>query len=257
LRERTLEKNKFDMLKGKAVAYDVDPAGDYMKPGNNPPEQAFQLLRCGLHLLLHVSDNAFPAIDSRTRKRGPKWIRQGILFNGDKGTLLLAHAVPALMAKLDGRLGGDEPPELTGDHHRRFYETVKSFYPLMKGANFVEQCMREFEVMETHEVRPVVVEGVQPANEYSQALMRGENPDEDPGLVAMQRDYARDYFIDRAIFVAIRQTLSPNDQKLLQDKLFRFVMVEDAEAAELRSRSRRAWIEGIGPYLEYARLDAQ
>jgi hypothetical protein len=245
------------MLKGKAVAHGIDPAGDYMRPGNNPAEQAFQLVKCGLDMLLYVSEHAFPTLDKRSRKRGPKWIREAILYSGDRGSMLLAHGMTALMAKMGGRLTGDEPPELTAEHHQKLYDTVKSFYPVKKASGFVEGCMREFEVMETHEPRPAVVEGEQSANEYSQALMRGENPDEYPELVAVQRDYSRDYFIDRAIYVAVRHSLDPKDVQVLEKKLVRFVMVSDSEAAELRTRSFRAWTEGMKPYLEYARLDAR
>ena len=257
LRQSTFEKNKFDMLKGKAVAYGIDPDGDYMRQGNSPAEEAFQLIKCGLEMLLHVSEHAFPTLDKRARKKGPKWIREAVLYSGDRGSMLLAHAMSGLMAKMDGRLTGDEPPELTAERHQKLHDNVKSFYPVKKAQGYIDGCMREFEVMETHEPRPIVTEGSQPANEYSQALMRGENPDEDPELVAMQRDYARDYFIDRAIYVAVRHSLSPNDEQILEDKLVRFVMVSDSEAAELRARSFKAWTEGIKPYLEYARLDAR
>jgi hypothetical protein len=245
------------MLKLKAHAYDVDPSGDYMRPGNTPPEQAFQLLRCGLAMLLTVADTAFPSLDRRTQKRGPKYLRSSLLFYGEVGMLVFAQAAPLLLWKLDGHLSGTEPPELTAEHHRKFFETVISFYPYRKGGiNVPEILLKEFKVMEDQELRESVTEGLQSPNEYSQALMRGENPNEDPELVAIQREYATDFFIDRAIMLAITRSLNPNDKKLLGDKMTRFQGIEDpSTAAEFRRRARSGWIEGSKTYLEYAQLE--
>jgi hypothetical protein len=169
--------------------------------------------------------------------------------------MMFAHAAPALLARI-GRLSGDEPPELTVDHHRRQYETLKSFYSLGKNSDFFSFCFREFGTLERGSPSKSVLEGKEPANAYSQALMRGENPDEDPELVAMQREYATDYFIDLAIHSGIKNALAPNDRQLLEKKLVRFVMLDESAAAEMRERARRAWIDGTRPYLEYTRLDA-
>ena len=134
VRESTLEKNKFDILQPKALAYDIDPAGDYMRPGNSPAEQAFQLLRLRLRHVAGLADNAFPAFDKRTRKRGAQVDSAGVsVSTAVTADDCSAHAMPRLYAKVDGRLSGDEPPELTGDHHRMMYETVRSFYPLRRG----------------------------------------------------------------------------------------------------------------------------
>ena len=259
VRASTLEKSKFEILKAKALAYDIDPAGDYMRPGNNPPEQAFQLLRCGIEMLLSMSDDGFPTLDSKTRKRAPKYVRQAINYYGDSGSLIFGQAVPLLYAKVDGRLSGEEPPELTGDYHRKLYQTVSSFYPFRKVPTWVADCLREYRVLEEHELPQPQEEtdGEVPVNEYSQALLRGENPDEDPRLLALQRDHARDFFIEKVTTMAIKHSLSPNDRKLLKAKFVRYQGIEDeAIAAELRERLLNAWIEGSQTYLEYARLDA-
>jgi hypothetical protein len=259
MRASTLDRNKFEVLKQKALAYDVDPTDDYMRPGNNPPETAFQLLRVGLEMLLYMTDNGFPTFDSRTLKKAPKYLRQSLLFYGDMGALVLAHTVPLSYVKENGHLSGDEPPELTVDHHRRLYETVSSFYPFKRmGTTVAQDCLREYTVLEKHELPEEVVNEEQPpANEYSQALLRGENPDEIPELVAMQREYARDFFIEKATTRAIKLGLSPNDRKHMRDKFVGSPSIEDPSArAEFLERIRNAWIEGSQTYLDYALLDA-
>jgi hypothetical protein len=258
VRESVLEKNKFDMLKAKALAYGVDPAGDYMRPGNNPAEQAFQLLRCGLEMLLIVSSAYFPTLDRKSQRRGPKWLRAAVLYWGDRGTMILARAAPALMARTDGWLDVDQPSELTPDHHRKLFDQVQSFYPLSKFfSEYVNEMEAEFKVMEEHKPRKEIVGGEEPPNEYSQALLRGENPDDDPELVATQREYATDYFIDTAHHQAISTALDKNDNKILNNKWARLSQLEEPLASQHRARLRQAWREGIQPYLAYARLDAQ
>jgi hypothetical protein len=259
MRASTLDRNKFKVLKEKALAYDIDPADDYMRPGNNPAETAFQLLRIGFEMLLFMTDNGFPSLDSRTRKKVPKYLRQALLYYGGSGMLVFAHTLPLLYVKEKGHLSGDEPPELTVDHHRRLYDTVSSFYPFKRMGSTVDQpFLREYKVLEEHELPEEVVEGEDPpANEYSEALLRGENPDERPELVAMQREWARDFFIEKATTRGIKLSLHPNDRTLLASKFTSSQAIEDASArAEFSERLRTAWIEGSQGYLEFARLDA-
>jgi hypothetical protein len=259
MRASTLDRNKFEVLKQKALAYDIDPDGDYMRPGNNPAETAFQLLKLGLDMLLFMTDNGFPTLDSRTRKKAPKYLRQSLLYYGQPGTLIFAQTLPLLYVKERGHLSGDEPPELTVEHHRKLYDTVSSFYPFKRmGSEVYEPFLREYNVLEEHELPEDVVEGEKPpANEYSEALLRGENPDERPELVAMQREYARDFFIEKATTRGIKLSLNPNDRKLLASKFASFQEIEDASArAEFIELLRTAWIEGSKEYLEFARLDA-
>jgi hypothetical protein len=246
------------MLKAKALAYDVDPAGDYMRPGNSPPEQAFQLLKCGLEMLLIAAEVYFPVRSRKYQKKGPKWLRTGVLYHGEGGALVLARAAPLLMVKADGFLEVDQPPELTTEHHRQLFGQVQSFYPLSKLlGNLLEDMEAEFKVMENHEPRDKVVSGEERGTEYSQALMRGENPDEDPELVAAQREFAIDYFIDTALHWGCRGALNTNDQKILKEKWMRLPELPDSAVAEHRARLREAWREGIKPYLEYARIEAE
>lgn len=217
-------------------------------------------MSCALDMLIHLAEAAFPALDRRTRKRGAKWTMQALLFNGGDGSIMLAHAVTALMVRANGRLSDEEPAENVVDVscHRRLQEAVASFYPLPRhSTDLIADCDLEYRVMDTHKPREAVLEDPSAGNEYSQALLRGENPDDDPALVAMQREYARDFFIDRATFGVIRQTLDRRDRVLLRDKLVRFPRVEDPkQASELRKRNLAAWIEGLRPYHEYARVDS-
>jgi hypothetical protein len=259
MRASTLDRNKFEVLKAKAFAYDIDPADDYMRPGNNPAETAFQLLRHGLDMLLFMTDNGFPTLDSRTRKKVPKYVRQSLLFYGWSGMLIFAQTLPLLYVKEKGHLSGDEPPELTVEHHRKLYDTVSSFYPFKRmGETVDEPFLRQYKVLEEHELPQEVVDGEQPpANEYSEALLRGENPDERPELVAKQREFARDFFIEKATTRGIKLSLNPNDRKLLASKFASSQTIEDASArAEFSEMLRAAWIEGSKEYLAFARLDA-
>ena len=256
VRESTIEKSKFEILKPSALSYDVDPAGDYMRSGNNPAETAFQLLRCGLEHLLAMADHGFPTVDSKTRKRAPKYIRQALFFYGDGGAIIFAQMVPLLYVKVDGRLSGEEPSELTTEHHRNLFKTASSFYPLMKKSSVLEESQREYKVLEQHELPQEDSDGEVPVNDYAQALLRGENPDDDPRLVALQRDYARDYFIEKCTSFAIKHSLAPNDRRILKNKFARFQRLDEPAATEYRERLRNAWIEASRTYLEFARLDA-
>jgi hypothetical protein len=258
MRASTLEKTKVEVLKPKALAYDVDPLEDYMRPGNNPAETAFQLLRCGLEMLITMADEAFPTLDSKTRKKAPKYLRQGLFYYGEPGAVIMGQTVPLLYTKVNGRLSGDEPPELAVERHRALYETVISFYPFKRAGESVgDQCLREFTMMETHEVPEEVRDGTIRANAYAQALMNGENPDENPELLGMQREHAIDYFIEKATTSAIKFSLPPNDRKLLKSKFTRFQGIEDPDTAmEYRKRLRSGWIVATQHYLDYALLDA-
>jgi hypothetical protein len=261
LRESRLDRTKLDVLKGYAHAFDVDPEGDYLRPGNSPPERAFQVLSCSLDFLIYLGDVAFPALDKRTRKRGAKWLRQALLFFGGNASVLLANAVPLLMVETGGRLSPADPadPVVSPEQHLRLHKAVQSFFPIgRKDEGFMDRCLAEFRVMEAHEPRERVREGEQEPNEYSAALLRGENPDDDPELVAMQREYARDWFIDRATFGAVSRGLDGKDRKILSGKLVRFSQLTDESASrELRTRALAAWVTGLGPYHDYARLDSQ
>jgi hypothetical protein len=258
MRKSTFEKNKFDMMKAKALAYDVDPEGDYMRLGNTPAEEAFQLLKCGFEMMMIMSSIYFPTLDRRSQRKGPKWLESGVLYHGENGMMVLARAAPALMARADGGVEVDKPPEITASHHLELFDQVQSFYPLPKAhGDSIAKMEAEFKVMEKKEPRREVLDGEEPPNEYSQALMRGENPDDDPELVERQREYATDYFIDLALHFGVSRALDRNDNKILKQKWARLPKLQEPLASRHRARLREAWREGIKPYLAYARLGAQ
>jgi len=282
MRASTIEKSKYEVLKKHALRYGLEPDDDYMRPGNNPAETAFQLVRCGMDMLVSMADTGFPTQDKGLRKKGGKYIRQALFYYGDWGAIMFGQMAPLLYLKTDGRLSGEEPPELTVEHHRKLYETIVSFFPYVKNPALTSQVLREFTILETHELPEdeemdlnktdrdhpegdewgaVLREEMKdtgpkpPLSEYAQALERGENPDDDPSLVQRQRDYARDFFIEKATSAALKTSLAPNDRKLFAGKFVRSFTLQEPKAEEFRNRIRGAWIEGCQTYLEYARLD--
>jgi hypothetical protein len=255
MRASTIEKSKFEVLKKNALKYDLEPDGEYMRSGNNPAETAFQLVRCGMEMLLVVADRGFPSLDKRLQKKVGKYIRQAILYYGDRGAIILGQLTPLLYVKVGGHLSGDEPPELTVEHHRELYETVSSFYPYLTDAEMARKCMREYRVLEEHELPEAVQSGERAPNPYAEVILQGGNPDDDPELVSLQRDWARDFYIERAISMALKRSLSPSDRTLLNSKFDRAAHLEEPERTEFRDRLRNAWIMGCQPYLEYARMD--
>jgi hypothetical protein len=258
LRATKLDKIKDYVMKAHALKFDVDPDGDYMRPGNSPPERAFMVLNCMYPMLLTMLEMSFPAVDARTRKRGAKWTRQSLLYQAGESCMVLANAVTTLMVETEGKLASDQPPVVGVEEHQRLKDAIFSFYPLpVKAANIIPGCAEEFEVMRTHQPREQVAEGKQEPNEYSAALLRGENPDEDPRLVQIQKEYARDFFIDRANFQSIRIAMHAKDRVLLRDKMVRFINLKGKESEELRQRALAGWIKGLEPYHEYALLDSQ
>ena len=133
-KERSIAYLGRETLKGYALDFDVDPDGDYMRPGNSPPERAFQIARSAFDLLVGISERGVPSQDRKTQKRGGKWMIQNILFRGGQVSISqLAHGLPALMVRIDGALGDDEIPRVGAVEHARFLKTVEDFYPLGKG----------------------------------------------------------------------------------------------------------------------------
>jgi hypothetical protein len=257
-----LEKTKSAVMQRQAHRMGLDPSGDYVKPGATPAEQAYVVGLSAFDLLVQISHTAFPAVSGRTRRKGGKYLRHVLLYRAENGVEMLAKAIPGVLAATNGRLSPDQPAEtvVDADYHMRVRRACESFYPVGAGKQgfFLERCLTEYRVMETHEPRPAVVEGEQSANEYSQALMRGENPDDDPELVRQQRDYARDYFIAWATSVAVRSALDKQDVKVLEEEIINFWMLENPKAAaKLRERALATWLEGVKPYLELASVDAK
>jgi hypothetical protein len=255
LRAGRLEKLKREALKQAALRFDVDISVDYMRPENSPPQQAVQLLSCGMDLLVHIADNAFPSLDRRLSGVAGKWVRQTLVYHGVTGASVLAQAQPALLVAMGGRLRDSDPEEelVPLEHHARLQALMASFFPVRKPfREFLDNCLAEFKVMETH--APLAPD--EPATRYEEALARGENPDDDPELGEEHRLYARDFFINTASITTFEVGLDPRDVRKMTPKLARLPELEGKKAARLRERSLQAWIEGSRPYIEYARISA-
>jgi hypothetical protein len=287
-KQRRAERLKLEVLQKHALDFDVDPEVDYARPGNSPPERAFHLLGCGFDLLIAIADKGFPSLDRRTRQRGGKWIQEELVLLGREPSQFLAHAIPALFAASRGRLDNSDQEgneELFDpEHHRALGRTLADFYPLPKEIEIspeeraarkakglyapggperrrqvfrhvLDECLAEFHVMERHQPREEVARGVEPANEYSLALLHGQEPNDDPELVETQRRYARDFFINRASLNAIKAALDAADFRLLSDKLIEVLEPGDRRISEYRTRELAAWIEGTRSYREYALIE--
>jgi hypothetical protein len=253
---------KRESLQQEALQFDLDPAGDYAKPGNSPPERAFQVLWCAFDLILSVTEVGFPSYDRRTCKRTAKWVKANLLYQAAQTSSILAHALPSLLVETDGSLSwdGSEPDdEVVGaEHHARLLTSIADFYPLVAWRkSAIEVCLGEFKVLETHKPRPEVAKGDEIGSEYSEALLRGENPDDDPRLVEVQRRYAFDYFFNRASVLAMTTALA-QDYGLVEDKLAcLWKSNDDPRIPAYLARARAAWVEGSRSYREYALLDSK
>lgn len=257
---------KLEVLKPHAHKFDLDHEADYARPGNSPPERAFQLLSCGFDLFLVIADSALPTLDRGARRSGRRWIRENLIHKGAYAAGFMARSASTLLALTRGRLSddGDDASEAIVDpeYHRMLTRSIEDFYPkLKKGprqqADPLENCVVEFEVMEKHEPREKVASGDEPATQYSMALLRGEVPHEDPELVEMQRRYARDFFIHRASLSAMRISLEVGDVRRLVPKMIPHLDPDDARQSDYRAHALAAWIEGSRPYREYALLEFQ
>jgi hypothetical protein len=283
--KRRAERIKYTVLKRHALTYDLDQKKDYLTPGLTPPEVAYGMILCGYDLLLRIADNGVPSLERRTRRRARKWMHEMLLYFASQPAQLLSHMIPTLYAATGGRLsdtGQDEGSEIFEPaHHLALERAVEDFFPLptkimldsmpkklgmqvtglnkgRRGRNMfrhlLDRAMAEFHVMETHEPREEVVKGDEPASDYSAALLRGENPDENPELVEAQRLYARDYFINRASIFATRAALPREDFQRLDQHYVQVLDPNDPGMEKYRKRLLAAWIEGSRRYREYAAI---
>jgi hypothetical protein len=258
LRGRTpsYEKNRVAGLKWSALKYELDPENDYARAGNTPPERAFQVLNSGFYLAFGIAREGIPSVDPRTRKRAGKWLMENIPFrDAPVGVNVLGIALPTVMARSGGNLDGAvEGQGATVEQHERLAASVNDFYPLeSRRRTIMTDALEEYEVMETKQARPPVANGVQPGSAYSQALVRGEDPDLDPALVAEQRRWARDYFISHITISACALILGP-DLARVEDKMSRLIDLEEG-VGEYRERLLGAWVRGSQVYRDYALLD--
>jgi hypothetical protein len=261
-------------LKTQALIYELEPSDYVPGSGDRPPQLAFQLLGTGYDLLVELADpDVFPSLDRSTRRRGPKLIRKNLPWGGADASLFLAHAMPTLYARMDGRLtapgkegvgaaaGGDDgEAPLTPAEHLRAHETLQGYYPLVRGLlrAAYDWCLREFKVLEEGVPRGEVGAGSQPAMPYSAALLRHEDPSQDPALVVGQRLHARDHFINETILKAVEFAIGIEDWPRVQDKVLRLVEApQDPAVVRWRDRALEVWIRGSGPYLAVARRIAR
>lgn len=253
---RRLEHQKLEALKPHAHKFDIDHEADYARLGNSPPERAFHLLACGLELLIVMMNSGFPSFKRGVRRDASKWTRQTLLWKGAQAAGYMARANATLMALMDGRLSDDEDgvdPVTDRQFHLAMRKSVEDFYP--KLGRLDASWWAEFDVMRDRKPRPEVERGDEPANEYSLALLRDEDPGDDPELVRLQKRYARDYFIYRATLGGMKVALRAADAARLTPKTIPFLDPGKRRVSKYRARALAAWIEGSRPYREYASME--
>jgi hypothetical protein len=248
------EKVRADSLKGQALNRDLEPAADYFKPDNSPPERAFHLVQCGFDQLWSVCGPGYPTLERGTRKKARKFLPDNSLHRGGQASIMLARLMGRLMEQLDGRLTDEDEVRVSRGHHRRLYRVVEDFYPL-EHHSLVLGPMAEFTTLREHIVRPEVKSGQENGTEFSQALMRGEDPSQDPELVKIQRDYARDWYINTAT-VQLTRFLFHLDFALIIEDIVQIAKPLGRDANEVRERQLAAWRDGMRSYMEYAELDS-
>ncbi len=249
------EKLRIDSIKGEALNRDLDPARDYFKPDNGPSERAFHLVACGYDMLLTVSGQGFPTLDRRTRKKATKWMADASPYRGGQASTTLANLMARLMEQLDGRLTEDDEARVGKAHHRRLYKALEDFYPLENHKSLIFMCVGEFITLEKNRLREEVKTGEEVGSEYAQALLRGEDPSQDPRLVQIQRDWARDFFINTATFQLSRFLLAL-DFELIRDSAIKIATPTDRDLTGFREQQLDAWRQGMRAYMEYAEMDS-
>lgn len=249
------EKRRQDSIKGEALNRDLDPTGDYFKPDNGPPERAFHLVECGYDMLLTACGPGFPSLDRRTRRKATKWMPEASLYRGGQVSTLYAKLMARLMEQLDGRLTEDDEVRVSRAHHRRLYEAIEDFYPLDNQKGLISMCLGEFVTLKQNRPRWQVKSGEEVGSEYAQALLRGEDPSQDPRLVQIQRDYARDWFINTAT-VQLSRFLLALDFQLIQDSVIEIAQPTARDLTGFRAQQLDAWRQGMRAYMEYAELDS-
>jgi hypothetical protein len=265
-KDRKLARIRRDVLLPSAVAFDLEYEEEAAKPTpEGPLEVAFRMVCMGYDMWLYVSGaEGFPSLSARCRRLGRRLVRRKLLYTGLDASTIMAHATPLLLAKTGGDLWGEIDGEtLPGtDHHHGLFTRVSDFYPLKRiPREVLPKALAEFEVMETHEPRGEVVQGEHPASPYTQALLDGKNPDDDPELVEGQKLYARDYFINQILTRTVRYALwahrgPPNSTYDLVEKKVLNINelndLSDPRLPQLYARSLSAWIAGSRPYREFA-----
>ena len=166
-----------------------------------------------------------------------------------------ANLMARLMEQLDGRLTEDDEVRVSRAHHRRLYKALEDFYPLDNHKGLISMCLGEFVTLKKNRLRDEVKSGEEVGSEYAQALLRGEDPSQDPRLVQIQRDYARDCFINTAT-VQLSQFLLALDFELIEDSVIEIAKPTDRDLTGFRAQQLDAWRHGMRAYMEYAELDS-
>ncbi len=254
--------------------YDVDHTADWFKPGNKPVQKAFQQSKNGLALLfVFIEPDQFPSLDRTSRRHGAKLIKRNLLHVGAVQAPYLGQALATLMAKTQGRLRFDEPiPEGalgSSPYYVRLRAMIHDFYPALPETLTLldETAPAEFEVLETGEPREAVRSGEEAGSGYSAALLRGENPNDDPALVKEQWEYARDFFIWQCEYAAVRAAM---DRPRRTRFIFEDVVADlinltkpeqggpqgDPKRLAYRAQALKRWEPIARSFLSYAALDA-
>jgi hypothetical protein len=259
IRRSLIEKNRFIVLKPDALKFALEPGEDYARPGNSPPARALQVLSCAYDLAIELGRSGLPTMDRRIQRKASKWVVQDIIYrSGPVAVNVLAVALPKILAKTGGNLDGAITGRVASvEQHERLRVAVEDFFPLMGQIKTnADAGLAEYEVMETKKPRTEVAEGNELGSAYSEALVRGDDPDEDPQLVAEQRRWAMDYFISVTTYYSI-QLLIELDFPKIKDKMTGFLELEGQEREEFRERLLGAWVRGSKPYMDYALLDEE
>lgn len=264
----------FKTLRYLANQYDIAYDADWHKPGNTPVQEAFLLCRYGVDLLVKFCEpDQFPSFDRTSRRVGAKLMKRNVLFSGPAHAPFFAQTIAELLARTEGRLFFDDPiPEGapgTSAPYRRQRSTLQDFYPSVSEALELldNEAPAEFEVLEKGEPRAAVRAGEEAASAYSAALLRGENPNDNPALVKEQWEYARDYFIWRCEKAAMRSAMDRPTRAR-----FRFEEVvtdlidfttpesggpqEDPKRLAYRAEALKRWEEPVRACLSYAVIAA-
>ena len=122
-----------------------------MAPGSTSSARAYGFVAIGAELVVSLCDpDLFPSTDRRTKRRGTKWLGEGILAGrGGRAAIYLAQAFALGMEWLQ-KLAGDE---YSSAMQRQFRELIQRQYPLDESelASF-DQLGAMYRMMETHEV---------------------------------------------------------------------------------------------------------
>lgn len=177
------------LLEPAATDLGVSFEYQFLAPGTEPHEKAFQLLMPGADLLLQLAEaQTFPAPDQRAQSKGARRVRKSLTDPGTQRALsFMTQAIPTILA----RVRADDR-----DFQLEMRDLVQAHRPLTQAdVDALTACDAEFEVMDTHELREETRLGVELGTDYHMKIEAGEDPDADAETVERQEMYARDFFL--------------------------------------------------------------